>query len=152
MIGSDQVQSLYTHNIDLVPRAGPSLDRAEIALEFPTDRFLNHVLRPPFHVYGVKIQAPSTANHIDCKPTEVGFLCTIYPLDTSHQRRYRVTAATNESEPPALSTAARGVELIAADQFGTNQRPSWLTLGFSFIAGGIGLFLFDLFFRSLRPR
>src|SRR4030088_530261 len=37
MIGSGQVQSLYTFNVDLLPREGPYLDKAEFALEFYSD-------------------------------------------------------------------------------------------------------------------
>ena len=129
LIGSDRVQSLYTFNVELVPREGPYLDKAEVAVEFPSDR--------PLHIYGSKIEAPSTTNHIDCNQTTAGFLCIIDPLDTTHPRKYRIIAATDQSQPPTLTTAAKGVDLVPAEQFGRSQIPEWLASLLGILAGGV---------------
>jgi|SRR5882672_2009701 len=117
LIGSGQVQSLYTFNVELLPKEGPYIDKAEIAVEFPSDH--------PLHIYGSKIEAPSTTNHIECNQTGTGFLCSLSPLDTTHPRKYRITAATNQSQPPTLTTAARGVDLVPAEQFESSQPRDW---------------------------
>jgi hypothetical protein len=145
LIGSDRVQSLYTYNIELLPREGPYLDKAEVAVEFPPEEFTvsgqSTVEDSPLHIYGSKFEAPSATNHFDCKQTKAGFLCTIYPLDTTHPRKYRIIAATDQSQPPILTTAAKGVDLVPAEQFGTGRPPAW-RLALDVVAGllvGVGL-------------
>ncbi len=132
MIDSEQVASLYTFNIEFRPRQGPYLDRVEVALEFPSS--------DPFHIYGSKIESPSTANHIDCNQTKTGFLCILMPLDTTHAGTYRMTIATDQSQAPRLTSAAKGVDFVPAEQFGTGvdkttwlQMLTWLFVGMSLV-------------------
>jgi hypothetical protein len=145
MIGSGQVQSLYTFNVDLLPREGPYLDKAEFAMEFHSDR--------PVHIYGSKIEAPSATNHIDCSQTGAAFLCTIYPLDTTHPRTYRIAVATDQNTPPTLTTAAKGVDLVPAEQFGPRQWGGWPLVALSasvsgFVFSVISLLLLEGTLRS----
>jgi hypothetical protein len=146
MIGPGQVKSLYTFNVELVPRKVPYLDRAEIGIEFPAGHLV--------HIYGSKIESPSTTNHIDCAQTGAGFLCTIYPLDTTHPRKYRITAATDQSQPPILTQPSKGVDLVPAEQFAPTQAIAWQFIGISTLGGFLALFSAEVFslLRRLRGR
>jgi hypothetical protein len=111
-IGSEAIQALYAHDVELVTSEGPFIDQAEIGVSFPSGA----------RIYGMRTDPPSPMHSIVCKQGDNTFRCTIGPLSSAVVKPFRLTFAADQKEPPHVLIAAKSV-VLAANAL-ENQRPS----------------------------
>jgi hypothetical protein len=125
LIDGSPIQALYAYNVELLPRQGPYVDQAEVALSFSS----------PVRIYGIHAESPSDLHHLNCSGLSPGsktdvqlpnltreissVQCTIRPIlfQGSDTHPFRVTIATDKSEVPHVLAVAKNLDLQPADQF-----------------------------------
>jgi len=160
LIGGNPIQALYAYNVEFLPRQGPFVDQADIAMTFS----------PPARIYGIHEESPSDLHHLGCSgvsadskanvqlpsPTrEMSSVeCTMKPIffQGSGTQPFRITIATDTSEGPRILVVAKNLDLVPADQFapkGQNWVPD--TIYFSGMAMLLGISI-SLFVEALNAR
>ena len=164
LIRGNPIQALYADNIELLPRQGPFMDQAEVALSFSST----------VHIYGIHTESPSVLHHIECSgldskshstvrfpdpTTEISDVkCTIGPIQFrgDETRPFRVTIGTNGSDAPRVLIAAKNLELVPADQFSPKSQWDFSVLAWAVgvigtLAGALSALLFGGFELRRRP-
>lgn len=130
-IGSENIEALYTHTIELTVAKGPFVDKAEFAITLPTEA----------RIFGMRSDAPSALQSISCGPMPTGSKCTLGPLSSKVSKPFRVAIATNRREWPSIDVVAKNVDLMSSAEYLKQSQdsifsnfPDWLKVMFG-IAG-----------------
>jgi hypothetical protein len=143
LIGGIPIQALYAHNVELLPRQGPFVDQADVAFTFASS----------VRIYGIHEESPSDLHHLECSGLPANskasvqlpnpakeihsVQCTIRPVlfQGSDTHPFRITMATDKSDPPNVLVAARNLELAPADQYSSRDTGlpwvAYLTLAYT---------------------
>jgi len=106
-IGSENIDALYTHTIEVIVAKGPFADQAEFAIGLPAEA----------RIFGMRTDAPSAMQSISCSPVPTGSKCRLGPLSSKVSKPFRVAIATNKREWPSVDLVAKNVELISASDY-----------------------------------
>jgi hypothetical protein len=141
-IGNENINSLYTHTIDLSVPKGPFVEQTDFAIIFPTGT----------RVFGTQTVAPTSVQGINCSTISDGLKCHIGPLTAQTNKAFRVIVANDHAEPPRVELAAKNLELLSNQEYLNKGRmPLWLQIIGLGCSGLLGFFLPELV-RRLSKR
>lgn len=127
-----EVSALYVHAFDFTVPQGGYIERAEIAIVYPT------VLRAPTRSMNITTSPASPLHELSCQRIETGARCILGPLSPTHSARFHVTIATDDSTPPTPMTVAKSVEILPIARFLAETRrwarPEYLLAGIAILA------------------
>jgi hypothetical protein len=105
-VGNQELPLIHAHTVELRPQSGPYAERAEIALVFPPGvRLLSKAVT----------ETASPLHRVTCNDLVNGATCQIGPL-LAGNGFFRVSfAATGTNDSPAVTMAAKGVQLAKAE-------------------------------------
>jgi hypothetical protein len=129
-IGTEAIDSLYTHTISFSAKSGPRVASVTLGITFLT----------PLRLYGWRAQAPSGLHYISCTTMPDGLKCTLGPLSTQSPNKYAVVIATNQPSIERIFTTDDHVILSSIDVFslGLAQRVADLrTVGMLSLAAAV---------------
>jgi len=106
-LGEETVQSLFTNTIEFTAQNGPYIDSMEVAITFPEK----------VRIYGLTSDVPSALHEMVCKQLDNGARCRLSPIDMKTAGSFKVSISTDKKLEPSVLTTAKGVELLAIDQF-----------------------------------
>jgi hypothetical protein len=105
LIGQEPIKALYSHNVEL--SAQDYIKSAEVGLDFSSAP----------NIYGFKPEKPSKMHSIACPETEPKlYRCTVGPISGKDPGPYRVTVASDGSDPPKIISTEQGVAFVPAEQ------------------------------------
>ena len=110
-LGQESIKSLYVHTIDLAVARGPFVPQLDVALTFQA--------KP--HIYGTNLQPPSPLHSIVCSGEPEFMKCKLSPISTEFAP-YRISVATDTSDPPKPVIAADNVRLLSAQDVANSNR------------------------------
>jgi hypothetical protein len=106
-IGSENIDALYTHTIELTVAKGPFVDKAEFAITLPAEA----------RIFGMRSDAPSALQSISCSAMPTGSKCALGPLSSKVSKPFRVAIATNRREWPSIDVVAKNVDLMSSTEY-----------------------------------
>jgi hypothetical protein len=138
-IGTENVESIYTHTVELAAVKGPFVDQAEFALTLPSD----------VRVFGMRTDVPTTLHTITCIQTSGATKCKLGPLSSKVAKPFKVVLATNSRDQPNVELAAKNTDLVTgAEYLRQTQGPLFLWNGLEVALAAL-VFLFAGGFVSL---